>query len=234
MAVSSVGSGSTVSQTLLDTMNPQSASSSSGTSTEDIQNRFLTLLVAQMKSQDPLNPLDNSEVTSQLAQLSTVSGIENLNTTMQTLMGSYQASQNLQATSLIGHGILAEGNKTTFSDGIAGMGVDLAGVADHVVVDIYDATGVKVDSMDLGEVGAGVNSFSWDGVIGKDADDKDVKAPDGTYTFKVSATNKGEKVDVSTLQFGMVGSVSFGAGGSILLGVPGMGDVKFGDVKQVL
>jgi flagellar basal-body rod modification protein FlgD len=228
MAVSSVSSGSTVSQTLLDTMNPQSTSSS-GTSAEDIQNRFMTMLVAQMKNQDPLNPLDNSQVTSQMAQLSTVSGIEGLNTTMKTLMGSYQASQNLQASSMIGHGILAAGNKTTLSGGVAGMGVNLASAADHVVVDVYDASGVKVNSIELNDVGAGVNSFSWDGSIG---DGK--TAPDGTYTFKVSATNNGKTVDVSTLQFGVVGSVSFGTSGSVVLGVPGMGDVNFGDVKQVL
>ena len=85
----------------------------------------MTLLITQMKNQDPLNPLDNAQVTSQLAQLSTVTGIDKLNATMGTLKGSYQSSQALQATSLIGHGVLVPGNSTNLADGKAVLGMDL-------------------------------------------------------------------------------------------------------------
>lgn len=218
-----------VSQGLLDAMNPKSASST-GTSAQDIQDRFMTMLVAQMKNQDPLNPLDNSQVTSQMAQLSTVSGIEILNTTMHALMGNYQTSQNLQAASLIGHGVLLNGSDMALSGGVAGFGVNLASAADKVSVDIYDSAGVKITSVDLGAGTAGINSFTWDGTI----DGSSTKASDGSYAFKVTATTQsGSKVDATALQFGMVDNVSFN-GNSITLGVRNKGDVVFGDVKQVL
>ena len=70
----------------------------------------MTLLVTQLKNQDPLNPLDNAQVTSQLAQLSTVTGVNKLNTTLESLKASYQSSEALQAANMIGHGVLVEGN----------------------------------------------------------------------------------------------------------------------------
>jgi flagellar basal-body rod modification protein FlgD len=229
MATSSV-SNSTVSQSLLDAMNgTSSTSSSSGTTAQDIQDRFMTMLVAQMKNQDPLNPMDNSEVTSQMAQLSSVSGIEQLNTTMQSLMSNYQTSQNLQASNLIGHGILTAGSGVTLSSGQAGMGVNLAASADSVTVDIYDAAGTKVNSVDLGAESAGITSFTWDGTTSSGS-----TAPDGQYTFKVTATNAGQAVTATALQFGVVSSVSFNGTNGITLSVPGMNDVKFSDVQQVL
>ena len=229
MATTAV-SGNNASQALLNSMNPTSTSGS-GTTAKDIQDRFMTMLVAQMKNQDPLNPMDNSQVTSQLAQLSTVSGIETLNTTMQALMGNYQSSQNLQATSLIGHGVLTAGSSTTLASGVAGIGVNLSGSADKVVVDIYNSAGVKVNSVDLGARDAGIASFTWDGSATDGS-----KAPDGQYSFKVTATSGGNPVTATALQFGVVNSVSFGSGGAggITLDVSNMGNVNFSDVKQIL
>lgn len=225
-----------VSQELLDAMNPKG--SKGGTAVQDIQDRFLTMLVAQMKNQDPLNPLDNSQVTSQLAQLSTVSGIETLNTTMNSLMGSYLTSQNMQAANMIGHGVLFDGEDLALAGGISGFGVELETDADSVMVDVYNAAGVKVTTLDLGSGKEGVNSFTWDGSIGSETEgeegEESAKAPDGIYTFKVTAsTDTGSKVDAKTLQFGLVDNVSFNAGGTTL-GVRYKGDLAFGDIKQVL
>ena len=100
----------TVTADLLATMNGKKTAA---TTAEDAQDRFMTLLVTQMKNQDPLNPLDNAQVTSQLAQLSTVTGIDKLNVTLQALQGSYQASQALQATDMIGRGVLVPGSTVT-------------------------------------------------------------------------------------------------------------------------
>src|SRR5664279_3696201 len=98
--MTTVTSNSSVFDTI-NTANSSSKSSATSASTaEDIQSRFLTLLVTQLKNQDPLNPMDNSQVTTQLAQISTVSGIDNLNTTMSSLATSLGASQYLQAGSL--------------------------------------------------------------------------------------------------------------------------------------
>lgn len=89
-----------------------SSTSSSGSSTSsaaDLQNQFLTLLVAQMKNQDPTNPMDNSQLTSQLAQISTLNGIEQLNTTLGSISGQIDNSQQLQSASLIGRGVMVPG-----------------------------------------------------------------------------------------------------------------------------
>lgn len=90
--------------------NPYAALSSSSSTTttktaaEEQQDRFLTLLVTQLKNQDPLNPMDNAEMTSQMAQMSTVSGIEKLNTTLNSLVDNIGTSQSMQAASMIGKG----------------------------------------------------------------------------------------------------------------------------------
>ena len=90
----------------------------------------MTLLVTQLKNQDPMNPLDNAQLTSQLAQLSTVTGVNKLNTTLESLKASYQSSESLQAANMIGHGVLVEGNYVKLPGGNGILGVDLASAAD--------------------------------------------------------------------------------------------------------
>ncbi len=111
---------STTSSSVLAALNSSSSSSSSSTTTaEDIQNRFLTLLVAQLENQDPLNPLENTELTSQLSQMSTVQGIEQLNTTLSSLVNSLADTQAVQASALIGNTVLVPGANLTLSEGDA-------------------------------------------------------------------------------------------------------------------
>src|SRR5512146_3106311 len=104
----------------------------------DPQDRFLTLLVAQLKNQDPLNPLDNSQMTSQLAQISTVDGITKLNETVKTLLAQFSDVQSLQAASLVNHGVMVPGSGLQLSNGGAVGAVDLASAADEVTVTIKD------------------------------------------------------------------------------------------------
>src|SRR5512146_862467 len=103
---------------------------------DDLQDRFLKLLVTQMKNQDPLNPLDNAQVTSQLAQISTVNGIEKLNTTIQAMATSFAAGQSLQAAGMIGRDVLVPAPTLRLAGGSALFGVDLAQAADQVKVSI--------------------------------------------------------------------------------------------------
>lgn len=216
----------TVSNALLAAMNPQSSGTTS--SAEAAQNQFMTLLVTQMKNQDPLNPMDNSQMTSQLAQLSTVSGIDNLNTTLQSLMGSYQQSQTLQATSMIGHGVLTAGNSMTLTSGTANFGVNLSTSAGDVQVSIQNVEGQTVDTIDLGSQQAGVIPLSWDGKTSSGT-----TAPDGQYTFKVTSTTGGKTTDSATgLSYGAVQSVSTGASG-VTLNLANIGAVSLSDVVQV-
>ena len=220
---------STVQDTSTVASTGSSASSSQKTAkVDEAQDRFLKLLVTQMKNQDPLNPLDNAQVTSQLAQISTVSGIEKLTKTMETMASSYTANQALQAASMIGHQVVVPGTKLNLQQGQAGFGIELSGAADNVQVTISDAAGKTVQSMDLGAQKAGTLSLTWDGVT-----DSGAKAVEGQYDIKVTAKRGSEKVEANTLSLGVVDSVSNGSQGVKLnLGV--MGSASLADIKQIL
>ena len=210
---------------LLAAMNP---AKDGGKSSDATQDRFMKLLVTQMKNQDPLNPLDNAQVTSQLAQLSTVSGIDKMNATLQTLIGSFQSNQAVQAAGMIGHGVLVPGKQIDLASGKSIFGLDLASTADKVQVLIKDASGKTVHTMDLGGKDAGTISLAWDGTK-----DDGSKAVDGKYSIEVAANFGQTKVDATALAFGQVTSVSTGKQG-VSLNVPGLGAVSMNDVRQIL
>ena len=238
-----------VSSDLLTAMNGTSSSSSTTTSSSSldnnspdaIQNRFLTLLIAQMKNQDPSNPMDNSQLTTQMAQLSTVTGISQLNNSLSTLMSNLNSSQALSTANMIGHSVLAPGNSiqltsdttkdasgTETTSQKAVFGVNLSGTASSVVVTIKDSTGAVVHTTDLGTQAAGVVPVIWDG-----SNDTGGKVADGNYTFTVSASNNGTAVSASTLSFGTVSSVSTASDG-VKLNVTNVGTIKPTDVVQIL
>jgi flagellar basal-body rod modification protein FlgD len=219
----------TVSPALLNSMNTSKAAAATATdSAGATQDRFMKLLITQMKNQDPMNPLDNAQVTSQLAQLSTVTGIDKLNATMGTLKDSYQSSQALQATSLIGHGVLVPGNSTVLADGKAVLGMDLPGAADAVSVTIRDGSGNVVRKMDLGAQAAGTLPLGWDGKT-----DKGAAAASGQYSFEVSASSAGSALKATTLSYDEVGSVSTGASGT-KLNLKGGSSAALADVREII
>lgn len=210
------------------TSSSSSTSSSSDTSAAGIQNQFLTLLTTQLQNQDPLNPMDNSQMTSQLAQISTLQGIQQLNTTLQTMLGNTQDSQAMQATSLVGHTVLVPGNSLPLSGGATTYaGFDLAGAADNVTVTVTNSSGVAVRTMQLGSADAGSNMFSWDGKT-----DGGTTAADGTYTFTVSAVQGSNSVNATALAVGKVDSV-VRSGTGFNLDVGSLGTVAYSDVREV-
>lgn len=219
---------STTSSSILASLNSGSSSSTSTTTTEDIQNRFLTLLVAQLENQDPLNPLENTEITSQLAQMSTVEGIEQLNTQLTSLVDSLAQTQAVQASALIGNTVLVPGDGLTLSDGEAYGGVNLASAADEVTVSILDSTGKVVQTQTLGANEAGNVLFSWDG-----ATSSGETAPDGSYAFTVSASNGANSVTAEALQLGTVSALTRTTSGSFRLDLGSLGMYDFSDVQQI-
>lgn len=224
-----VSNNNPVSAALLAAMNGTSSSSSSSTSSAAAaQNQFLTLLVTQMQNQDPLNPMDNSQMTSQLAQLSTVSGIDTLNTTLQSLVGSYQTSQTLQATSMIGQNVFTPGNTMTLASGSAPFGINVTTAAGDVKVSIQNSAGDTVDTLDLGAQKVGTVPLAWNGTTSTGA-----TAPAGNYTFTVTATTDGKTTSGATgLAYGQVTSVTSGASG-VMLNVNGAGEVSLANVVQI-
>jgi flagellar basal-body rod modification protein FlgD len=208
---------------------PGAAPPAAGVSPSDIQDRFLKLLVTQMKNQDPLNPMDNAQVTSQLAQISTVNGIQQLNTTMQSLSTSFLSSQSLQSAALIGHTVLTDGSTLNVANAAPAYGaVQLAQSADSVKVNIVSAAGNIVRQLELGPQSAGVAGFQWDAL-----DNAGAKVADGSYTFQIAATLAGQKVNATPLMAGTVSSVTLKSDGTHLT-VGGIGDITMQQIKQIM
>ncbi len=205
-----------------------SSSTSTTSATADMENRFLTLLMTQIKNQDPLNPMDNAAVTTQLAQLNTVNGIEKLNATLGQLLAGYNEAQGMQAAGIIGKNVMVAGNTLPLSSGKAYGGASLDSAADKVTLTIKDASGKVVQTQDLGANEAGIMYFSWDG-----KDSAGTQLADGKYTFAISATAGGKEVTSTAMKIGTVSAVTRSKDGFILdLGA--LGDVAFKDVQQIL
>lgn len=210
-------------------INGSSGTKATSTSaTADMENRFLTLLMTQIKNQDPLNPMDNAAVTTQLAQLNTVSGIEKLNTTLSQLLSGYNEAQGLQAAGIIGKNVMVAGNILPLANGQAVGGALLESAADAVTLTVKNAAGKVVQTESLGAKEAGSFYFAWDG---KDADGNALA--DGKYTFTVDATASGKKVAATAMQIGTVSAVARSNGGFVL-DLGSLGDVAFKDVQQIL
>ena len=218
----------------LNNVNPLSAlaappaAAATKSAVEQTQERFLTLLVTQMRNQDPLNPLDNAQVTTQLAQLNTVTGIGQLNDTMKGLAAGFAASQVLQAAPLVGHDIMAAGSQVALADGRALFGVQLAQPVDSLEVQIVDAAGSVLHRAELGPQQAGVVGLAWDGAL-----DAGGSAPDGQYRFVLKALAGGKPVDATALSLSRVTGVAAGDSG-ISLNLSNGGTAKLADVRQIL
>jgi flagellar basal-body rod modification protein FlgD len=215
----------TASQALLDSVNGKKNTATS--TVNETQDRFMKLLVTQMKNQDPLNPMDNAQVTSQMAQLSTVTGIDKLNNTVESLMSSMQSGESYQAANMIGHSVLVPGTAVTTSGTGGYFGVDLPTGADKLSVTIKDSAGATIRTMNLGAQNAGSIPFKWDGF----SDDGSV-AKTGIYKFELTATTAGQNVVADGLNYAEVMSVSSGTSG-VKLNLSNLTSVNTTDVKEI-
>ena len=191
----------------------------------DAADRFLKLLVTQMQNQDPLNPMDNAQVTSQMAQINTVSGIEKLNTTVAGLNNQFVQMQALQGAALVGRDITLAGNRLDLRGSSSGIGAfDLAGTADSVKVEIVNPAGRVLDTMLLGSQSAGRHGFSW-------TPPASLKVGDGdNLQFRVVAKSGTANVGSTALMRDHVRSVST-QGNTLTLDTRYSGNVAYGDVK---
>lgn len=227
-----MASTSGISDSLLTTMNG-SSSSSTASSISETQDRFMKLLITQMKNQDPLNPMDNAEVTSQMAQLSTVTGIEKMNASLSAFISSMQATQALQASSLIGNTVLVEGSSTylaateTEGESAAYFAVELPVGADNLKVNIKDSSGKVVKTMTVTNQQAGISQLGWNG-YGDDGS----KLADGRYTIEATATTANTTVAANTLSYEQVMSVSTGSDG-VKLNLSNLASITTDKIKQI-
>lgn len=195
---------------------------------EDIQNRFLKLLTTQLKTQDPSNPMDNAQMTSQMAQISTVSGLESVNQSIKALSDNQSASQSLLATLMIGRHALIPGNEISLSSGAAKAVVDFPQSASNAVVTIKNAAGVVVSEIKLGAQTAGQLTVGWDG-----RNAAGVQQPDGQYSISVQAVNGSVAVDAKILNPVKISSVAIDKGVSSLVLENGK-RMSMSDVTQLI
>ena len=213
MAVSALDS-------IIASTSPSSAATaaSDATATSD---RFLKLLVAQMQNQDPLNPMDNAQVTTQMAQINTVSGIDKLNTTVQGLQNQFVQMQALQGASLVGRDVVVPGKKLDIANAVGQGGFELASPADAVKVEVLSSAGQVIDTLNLGAQASGMNGFSWPAGTKTNADN---------LTFRVTATKGTADVAATTLMRDKVDAVST-SGTTLNLELQNSGTVAYSDVK---
>jgi flagellar basal-body rod modification protein FlgD len=209
--------GTTMSQTLLDTMNgtnsATSATSSTASSTTGagLQSTFLQLLVTQLQNQDPTNPMDSSQMTSQLAEINTVTGISQLNTSLASLSTQINAGQTSSSAILLGQSVLAPGSGITVTSGKSNeFGVQLGAAVSDMKINVVNSAGQVVNTLDLGAQSAGTVPVSWTPV-----DSAGNALPAGNYTISATGTlATGGAATGTTLTPGTVESIVQGSGGA--------------------
>ncbi|TBR21723.1 MAG: flagellar hook assembly protein FlgD [Candidatus Nitrosotenuis sp.] len=200
--------------------------STQGTLSKD---QFLKLLIEQLKHQDPLSPMQNTEFTSQMAQFSQLEQLYNVNTNLGTMAQASVSANNAQALSLIGKEVIAAGNSVDVSNGAASdLSFKLPENASDTSITVSDAKGNVVATIDAGAKASGDNTVTWDG---RDAAGQPVAS--GTYTFSVNAHNlAGDSISANTYMKGIVKSVSIQNGVSYL-NLGNNTKIQLGDVMEV-
>ncbi len=202
------------------------ANANSANSANEAQDRFLKLLVAQLNNQDPMNPMDNAQMTSQIAQINTVTGIQQLNETVKGLAGQFAAQQLMQGSAMVGRDVLVADNTLEFNDETmkGGGAFDLAGSAADVQVLVLDARNKEVGKVALGAMQAGRYNFEWE--AGE-------TAGSGPFRFKVVATNGESTVDATALSTDKVTAVSID-NGALALQLSRGGTASYSSLKAIL
>lgn len=193
------------------------------------KNEFMELMIAQLNNQNPLEPQDNGEFISQLAQFSSLEEMQNLSGSVDDVVGQFRSSQALQASAMVGKTVLAPSET-----GILGAGGEISGTIEvpastgGLRLSVENQNGELVRQIDLGSSVAGTRSFSWDG---KDGNGNAL--PEGTYRIVADASYPDGVQQLSTMISANVDSVSLGGDGSITLNLAGMGSIALSDVKQI-
>jgi len=212
--------GPSASSALFGTSSSASSPQASSSGQVGTAESFLKLLVTQMQNQDPLNPADNAQLTSQLAQINTVNGIDKLNTAVTSLGTQFQQMQVLQGAGLVGHDVLLQGDRVDVREGSGAGSFDLAGTASNVKVEILSSAGRVVDTVNLGTETQGRHAFEWDAS----------KFASGDYHFRVVAKAGTATVNATPLTRDRVDSVTTKSG-QLVVSTDHSGEVGYADIK---
>lgn len=190
---------------------------------------FMNLLVTELTHQDPMKPMDNAELASQISQFSVVSGIDQLNGSFNGLSSTLTSDQALQATNLVGHEVMVTSNAGVLPQGGSLQGaVDLPVSASNVRVRISDASGALVRELPLGSHAAGDIAFTWDGY-----NDSGDYMPAGLYQVNALATVDDVEMAPNLQVAAQVESVSMGGANGMRLNLEGLGQVSMNDITQI-
>lgn len=194
------------------------------------QSSFLTLMTAQMKNQDPFDPVDNTQMVAQMAQFSSLAGISEMNTTLQAIAAKLGATSNADLVSWAGRTVLAEGSVAyPRTDGSLGGMIELGADAKDVNVVIEGPNGEILKNVALGSAKAGGMDFEWDGKT-----DTGEPAGSGPFTIRVAARDaNGSAVAAKSLVWAPVTAVAMGADGNPQLTLPGIGQVSTTAIRKI-
>jgi len=201
------------------------------------QKDFMHLMLAQMNHQDPMKPMSNGDFISQMAQFSSVKGLKDIKDSFNTLATSLQSSQALQASSMVGRSVLVPGKAVGLAAGAELKGaVEIPASTANLKVNIYDAAGELVKTLDLGSQQEGVTHFNWDGVMDKKAaDGTNLKAAAGKYSIRAEMLTDGKPQALNTLITDKVQSVSLGKPGEpVTLYLATAGKTGLAEIKQIM
>ena len=207
---------------------PAEASPAGGTAAEQTQN-FLKLLIAQIQNQDPMAPMDASTMTAQMSQLNMVSSMANMNTSMTAMLSQMQSVNFMNQAALIGHSPAVAGNGIAFDgENQVMLGASAENPLKSVVATITDSSGNVVNSVDLGNINAGMSNFIWNG---QNADGSTV--PAGMYYLNLSGTNAADASENPTAYVASaVASVTKGANGDAILNLLDGRTIASSEVQQ--
>ncbi len=194
------------------------------------QEEFLELMLAQLQNQDPLKPMENGEFLGQMAQFSTVRGLQDLNSRFESLASALGNNQALGAVPLIGREAMFESRGFSLAatgDGLSGaLDTSYPGV---VTVEISDASGQLVRRMDVSPDPAAANRFHWDGVT-----DRGIQAAAGSYSIRAYTALDGQQTEIPVQVAGRITGVSLGGAQGATLNVAGLGERRLSEVHQVI
>lgn len=193
------------------------------------QGDFIALLTAQMKNQDPFDPVDNTQMVAQMAQFSSLAGISEMSTTLKAIADKLSGTTASEAMSYVGKTVLTEGSVAypRTAGGFAGQ-VEIDADASAVTLTITDPDGKVLKSVDLGKSAKGTIDFDWDGTTADGT-----PAGDGPFTVTANARDGTKTVASRTLVWAPVASVSMPAGGTPVLTLPGIGQVPVSAVRSI-
>src|SRR3954471_12986785 len=218
-----------------ETVAARAANAANAKKTELDQGDFLTLMITQLKNQDPFKPLDPSQYVGQLAQFSSVSGLADMNKNITALTDSLRGNQVLDGSSLIGHTILASGDTVHLSaaNGVEARGaqglINVPAGASAVQLVVKDSTGAQVKTIAL-DAGRGTHAFTWDG-----STDGGAAAAAGAYKIDVVARVGDQNVSLKTSVAARVSSVALDpSSGALMLDTDSLGELAMSDVERVL